>query len=158
LKGLFSKNISTVDLIPINEHIEDNKELTDNPLCRESIYMTIDFFKRVGYVKPWISYCARENGSLVGFGAFKGAPKDGVVEIAYGTLEPYQRKGMGTEICKLLVELSLKTDPFVTITARTLPENNFSTKILQKNGFIFSGTVNDPEDGDVWEWVYPKNK
>jgi hypothetical protein len=35
-----------------------------------------------------------------------------------------------------------------------LPEENFSTKILKKNGFKFSGVVNDAEDGDVWEWIY----
>src|SRR4030095_12758372 len=99
---------------------------------------------------------AMENGDLVGCGAFKGAPKNEVVEIAYGTFEAFRQKGVGAEICKLLVELSLKTDPSVTIPARTLPQKNFSTRILEKNGFIFSGTVNDPEDGDVWEWVYPK--
>ena len=145
-----------MDLIPISEHIEDNKEFTDNPLCQETIYMTIDFFKRVGYKKPWISYYAMKNGGLVGCGAFKGAPQNGTVEIAYGTFESSRQKGIGTEICKLLVDLSLKTDPSVTITARTLPQKKFSTRILEKNGFIFSGTVNDPEDGDVWEWVYPK--
>jgi RimJ/RimL family protein N-acetyltransferase len=100
-----------MDLIPINEHIEDNKEFTDNPLCQETIYMTIDFFKRVGYKKPWISYYAVENGGLVGCGAFKGAPQNGAVEIAYGTFESFRQKGIGTEICQLLVELSLKTDP-----------------------------------------------
>jgi [ribosomal protein S5]-alanine N-acetyltransferase len=147
-----------MDLVEIPERIEDNKEFIDNPLCREGIYMTIDFFKRVGYKKPWIGYYAIEDGDVVGSGAFKGAPKNGTVEIAYGTFEPFRQKGIGSEICKLLVGLSLKTDPSVTITARTLPENNFSTKILQKNGFIFSGTVNDPDDGDVWEWVYPKDK
>jgi ribosomal-protein-alanine N-acetyltransferase len=144
-------------LLPIHEHIEQNKVFTDNPLCQETIYMTIDFFKRVGYKKPWISYYATENGGLVGCGAFKGAPKNNTVEIAYGTFEPFRQKGMGTEICKLLVDLSLKTDPSVTITARTLPQENFSTRILKKNGFVFSGAVYDPEDGDVWEWVYPKN-
>ena len=147
-----------MDLVPISEHIEDNKEFTDNPLCQETIYMTIDFFKRVGYKEPWISYYATENGGLIGCGAFKGAPQNGAVEIAYGTFEPFRQKGIGTGICRLLVELSLKTDPSVTITARTLPQKSFSTRILEKNGFIFSGTVNDPEDGDVWEWVYPKNK
>ena len=147
-----------MDLIAIQEHIEDNKEFIDNPLCQEGIYMTIDFFKRVGYKEPWIGYIAMQNGDVVGSGAFKGPPKNGIVEIAYGTFEPFRQKGIGTEICKLLVELSLKTDPSVTITARTLPQNNFSTRILQKNGFIFSGRVNDPEDGDVWEWVYPKGE
>jgi len=147
-----------MQLVPINERIEDNKEFTDNPLCQETIHMTVDFFKRVGYQKPWISYYVMENGGLVGCGAFKGAPKNGVVEIAYGTFEPFRQQGVGTGICKLLVDLSLKTDPSVTVTARTLPENNFSTRILQKNGFIFSGIVNDPEDGDVWEWVFPQTK
>jgi hypothetical protein len=40
------------------------------------------------------------------------------------------------------------------ITARTLPEENHSTKILRKNSFTFVGSVMDPEDGEVWEWMY----
>lgn len=120
--------------------------------------MTIDFFKKVGYEPPWISYYVQGNDVLMGCAAFKGAPQNGIVEIAYGTFEPYRQKGVGTQICKLLVELALKTDPAVTITARTLPEKNFSTRILGKNGFLFSGVVNDPEDGEVWEWVYANNK
>jgi RimJ/RimL family protein N-acetyltransferase len=145
-------------LIPISERIEDNKEFVENPLCRETIYMTVDFFKKVGYKIPWIGYYAKQNEILVGSAAFKGPPSNGVVEIAYGTFEPHRQKGIGTEICKLLVELALKTDPTIEITARTLPQKNFSSKILQTNGFEFSGIVNDPEDGDIWEWVYKKKK
>jgi hypothetical protein len=33
-------------------------------------------------------------------------------------------------------------------------EENFSTKILRKNNFTLIGTVIDPEDGEVWEWIY----
>jgi len=69
-------------------------------------------------------------------------------------MEPFQNQGIGTQICKELVELSLKTNSSIKITARTLPENNFSTKILKKNNFVFVGMVNDPEDGEVWEWEY----
>jgi len=147
-----------VELIPINESLEDNQEFVNNPICQETIYMTIDFFKRVGYEPPWISYYVQQGDLLMGCAAFKGAPRNGSIEIAYGTFEPYRQKGVGTEICKLLVERALRTDPKVTITARTLSEKNFSTRILEKNGFVFSGVVNDPEDGEVWEWVYPKNK
>jgi len=141
-------------LIPIKEKIEDNGEFMVDPLCEESLYMTIDFFKRVGYKIPWISYYAKQNELIVGCAAFKGAPQNGTVEIAYGTFELYRQNGIGTEMCKQLVELALKTDPLIKITARTLPENNFSTKILEKNGFEFSATVIDPEDGEVWEWEY----
>ena len=61
---------------------------------------------------------------------------------------------MGTRICRKLVEIGLAADPSVKIIARTLPEANFSTRILEKNDFIFIGMVNDPEDGEVWEWEY----
>jgi RimJ/RimL family protein N-acetyltransferase len=85
---------------------------------------------------------------------YRRKPVNGKIEIAYGTIERYRQKGVGTTICKLLVNLALAADPSIRITARTLPEENFSTRILMKNRFVFTGTVNDPEDGDVWEWQY----
>jgi ribosomal-protein-alanine N-acetyltransferase len=145
-------------LIPIKEALGDNEDFTRDPACQETIYMTIDFYKRVGFAPPWICYYAEENGVLVGSAGFKGQPVNGTVEIAYGTFESFQNKGIGSTICKQLVDLSLKTDPSVKITARTLPEENFSTRILRKNDFVFLGTVNDPEDGDVWEWVFDPNR
>jgi hypothetical protein len=57
-----------------------------------------------------------------------------------------------------LVELSRETDPSIKITARTLPEKNFSARILEKNNFIFVGRVCDPDDGEVWEWVFNVNE
>jgi [ribosomal protein S5]-alanine N-acetyltransferase len=145
-----------MELIQIMETLPENEEFTGNPLCQESIYMTIDFFKKIGYHAPWVGYYVVQNNSLVGSAAFKGRPENGRVEIAYGTFEPYRNKGIGAAICKLLVELALKTDAGVKVTARTLPEKNFSTRILEKNNFEFTGTVTDPEDGEVWEWVYKK--
>jgi RimJ/RimL family protein N-acetyltransferase len=142
-----------VELIPIKERLDENEEFIINPLCQESIYMTIEFYKKVGFAPPWISYYAKQNGDLVGAAAFKGRPINGTIEIAYGVFEKYRKQGIGTAICKQLVDLSLKTDPSIKITARTLPEENFSTRILEKNNFVFIGTVNDPEDGEVWEWV-----
>jgi RimJ/RimL family protein N-acetyltransferase len=144
-------------LIPIKQRIEDNGEFTNIEFFKEILSMTVDFYNRVGYCAPWIGYLVEENRKFVGSGGFKGAPVDGKVEIAYGTFEPYQGKGIGTEICKLLVDLALKTQPDIRITARTLRTKNFSTSILKKNGFSFTGTVHDPEDGDVWEWELMKS-
>lgn len=143
-----------MELIPVLEHAEDNIALTNNPLCKDTIYMSIDFYKKVGFNPPWICYYVSENGDLVGCAAFKGKPVNGQIEIAYGTFEKFRNQGVGTKICRILVDLSLRTDPEIRITARTLPENNYSTRILQKNKFQFSGNVTDPEDGDVWEWEY----
>ena len=141
-------------LIPIKESIEENHEFASDPMCRDSLDMTINFYKSVGYSPPWIGYYARQDAELVGCAGFKGRPVDGKVEIAYGTFEKYQRKGVGTEMCKQLVSLSLHADPLIRIMARTLPEKNFSTRILEKNAFKCNGTVTDIDDGEVWEWEY----
>lgn len=141
-------------LIPIKKELEDNQEFANNPLCKDTLKMTIEFYKRIGFAPPWICYFVEFNGQLVGSAGIKGKPVNGKIEIAYGTMEPFQNQGIGTKICRALVELSLKTDPAIIITARTLPENNYSTKVLKKNNFVFLGVVNDIEDGDVWEWEY----
>jgi ribosomal-protein-alanine N-acetyltransferase len=146
-----------MELIPIKEILEENEEFINNPLCLETIYMTIEFYKKTGFNPPWISYYIKLNDELVAAAAFKGKPVNGAVEIAYGTFEKYRNNGIATSVCKQLVELSLKTDPSVRITARTLPEENFSTKLLKKNNFVFAGSVIDPEDGEVWEWEFKRN-
>ncbi len=141
-------------LIPIKELLEDNAVFSGNPLCQESIYMSVDFYKKVGFTPPWICYLAEQNNELVGAAGFKGKPLNGAVEIAYSTFEKFQHQGIGTLICQCLVDLSICSVPAVRITARTLPENNYSTRILEKNKFKCLGLVQDPEDGPVWEWVY----
>lgn len=116
--------------------------------------MTVEFYKRIGFVPPWIGYFVEQDGAIVGSAGIKGKPVNGKIEIAYGTMEEFRNQGIGGEICRALVELSLNADPSIKVTARTLPENNFSANVLKKNNFVCIGMVNDPEDGDVWEWEF----
>lgn len=143
-----------MDLLPIHQTLAENDHFQHEPDLEVALPMTIEFFDRIGYIPPWIGYVAKLDDTLVGSAAFKGKPKDGRVEIAYGVFPQYQQKGIGTQICRQLVRLALQTDSSVIITARTLPEPNYSTRILEKNDFVFLGTVYDEEDGDVWEWEY----
>lgn len=143
-----------IELLPIKELLRDNEEFYDNPDCEDSLQMSLLFYAKVGYRIPWIGYYVRMNGELVGNAGFKGRPIDNKVEIAYGTFPSFQKMGVGTEICKQLVQLARATDPFVRIMARTLMEENYSTRILRKNGFKWLGVVMDPDDGEVWEWEY----
>ncbi len=148
-----------MNLIPIGKTKAENQRLFAHPDCQEhvdSLDQSIAFFDRIGYDPPWIGYIAQVNDHLVGVAAYKGKPQNGRVEIAYGTFPANQQQGIGTQIARHLVLLAEQTDPSVTITARTLPEENYSTRILRKNGFIWQGVVHDDEDGDVWEWVYQK--
>jgi RimJ/RimL family protein N-acetyltransferase len=143
-----------MELLAIKERLYENHAFVENPDCQDSLYICIDFYKRVGFNPPWICYYVQLEGSLVAAAAFKGKPVNGKVEIAYGTFPAYQQKGVGTRVACELVQLSLKTDPSVRITARTLMEENFSVRILRKNNFKLLGTIMDDEDGEVWEWEY----
>jgi RimJ/RimL family protein N-acetyltransferase len=91
---------------------------------------------------------------LVAAAAFKGRPVDNKVEIAYGTFDQFQNRGIGTRVADTLVKLALQTAPSVRVTAQTLKEESYSVKILRKNNFVLIGTVMDEDEGEVWEWEY----
>lgn len=143
-----------IELLPIQKTLDENSYFAGNPDCRETLVMSVEYYIMIGFYPPWIGYYARRNAQLVGTGGFKGAPFKGRVEIAYTTFEKFRSQGVGSEICGKLVEVARLADPSVLVTARTLPEKNHSTRILEKNGFQFAGTVQDIDDGEVWEWIY----
>lgn len=145
-----------MELLPIKEHLHENPQFTAHPDCQDSLEMCIDFYKRVGFKPPWICYYVQLDGQLVAAAAFKGEPINNKVEIAYGTFSKYQNKGIGTKIADTLVKLALKTDPSVRVTAQTLKQESYSTKILRKNNFVIIGIAIDEDEGEVWEWEYQK--
>jgi hypothetical protein len=51
-----------------------------------------------------------------------------------------------------LIAIARQADPTLLIAAQTLPEENASTTILRKLGFRLHGSVQHPEDGEIWEW------
>ncbi len=142
-------------LLPIELDVTLNNKFREDPECAPILSVYPDYYNRVGFNKPWIGYFATIDGvELVGAGGYKGQPRDGKIEIAYGTFKNFEGQGIGTEICRQLVLLSLQTDPSIRITARTLMEINGSTTILERNGFKCLGVVFDEDDGNVWEWEF----
>ena len=148
---------SRMILLPIDIDVSSNSQFSENPECKSILNTYPGYYHKVGYNKPWIGYFATVDGiGIVGCGGYKGKPRDGRVEIAYGTFKNFEGQGIGKGICRHLVLLSLQTDPSIRITARTIMESNSSTAILKSNGFKCEGVVFDEEDGDVWEWEFQK--
>jgi RimJ/RimL family protein N-acetyltransferase len=149
-----SERIETdlLEFIPIQPDREGMTEYQTNDFLRMVLATYEEFYPKVGYHPPWIGYLAVLDGIVVGVGGYKGPPVNGTVEIAYGSVPEYEGKGISTETCRYLTELALAHDPTLKIVAHTLMKENASTSILQKNGFVYVGVVNDPEDGEVWEW------
>lgn len=145
-------------LLPIAESMEENQTFISIPDCIETLKMSVEYYHRIGYQPPWIGYFVQIGDQLVGSAGYKGPPREGRIEISYGVFEPFQNQGIGASICRTLTRLALESHPPVLVTARTLPENNYSSRILEKNGFRNRGIVIDPDDGPVWEWVYDQSK
>ena len=126
-------------------------EVMSEPLlaaCAQSA----DLYRRIGYQAPWVSYIAVDTDVGVGGGAFVGAPSDGVVEMAYFTLEEFQGRGFATQTAQKLLEIARSAAPSLSIKALTLPQQNPSTRILERLGFKVVGSAHDDDAGEVWEW------
>jgi RimJ/RimL family protein N-acetyltransferase len=143
-----------LELKAIQPSFQENAEFLQHAECVGILEMSVTYYSNIGYHPPWIGYFVLLDGKFVGSAGFKGRPRNGMVELAYGTFPGSQRQGIGTGICSALVQLALNTDPTIRVMARTLPEENYSTKILRKNGFEWQGIVVDDDDGDVWEWEF----
>jgi [ribosomal protein S5]-alanine N-acetyltransferase len=111
-----------------------------------------DLHRRLGFVAPWVSYVAVDDGHAVGGGAFVGPPRENRVEIAYFTVKELEGLGYATQTATELVAIARNARPGIIITAFTLRESNASTKILQRLGMRLFGDAKDPDAGDVWEW------
>jgi RimJ/RimL family protein N-acetyltransferase len=118
------------------------------------IASTVQMYARGGYVEPWVGYLAIEEGRCVGSCGFTSPPRGNVVEIAYFTYPDFEKRGIAMGMAQRLVSMAQACDPKVRIVAYTLTEENASNHILKKVGFAFSGTVDHPEDGKIWEWSY----
>lgn len=123
-----------------------------SPAIIESCMASAQLYQRIGFQAPWVSYVAVSDGVAVGGGAFVGAPRDGVVEIAYFTLPEFERRGFAHATASQLCQIARAALPGVVLSAFTLPELNPSSRILAKLGFVCVGIAHDDDAGEVWEW------
>ena len=98
----------------------------------------------------------RAENTLIGLCSFGGPPLDGTVEISYGIAPSYRGRGFATEAAQLIIARAFKDERVRTVQAHTLPEQNASTKVLEKCGFKLQGEVMHPEDGLIWQWELPR--
>ena len=92
-----------------------------------------------------------EPPELVGWGGFKGAPVDGVVELGYEIAEGRQGRGYATAVTRAMLAEAFADPEVSAVIAHTLPESNASTRVLEKTGFEHVGSVDD--DGqEVWRF------
>ena len=121
-------------------------------VCQQVISATIDLYNAIGFHKPWVGYLVVDSDVIVGATGFNGVPENNEVEISYLTFQEYEGKGYATFACRELIKIAKFQNPGIAIYAKTAPEENASTRILIKNGFVYQKVVQDHEIGDAWLW------
>jgi ribosomal-protein-alanine N-acetyltransferase len=88
-------------------------------------------------------FVAGEPPELVGWGGFKGPPRDGVVELGYEIAESRQGRGLATAATRAMVSEAFADQRVTAVIAHTLPERNASNRVLEKAGFRFDGEAHE---------------
>lgn len=89
-------------------------------------------------------YCLlRRPRILIGLAGFKSRPAGGSVELGYGILEKYQRRGFATEVVTALTGWAFQNGA-TRVFAETLPELIASQRVLAKCQFQLAGAGSEP--------------
>jgi [ribosomal protein S5]-alanine N-acetyltransferase len=76
---------------------------------------------------------------LVGGGGFKGAPRDGTVEIGYAVIPQFRGRGYATEMVRALVKWAFQQPGVTRVIAETEGLNPASERVLARVNFDVVG-------------------
>lgn len=111
---------------------------------------------RAGQPAPWHApFLLAFGDRIVGSGGFKGPPRDGRVEIGYNVAPTERGRGFATGAVILLCRLAAEQPGVDELFAETAVDNRPSQRVLEKAGFLKTGTRESVEDGPVFQWRRP---
>ncbi|HLE95762.1 MAG TPA: GNAT family N-acetyltransferase [Candidatus Thermoplasmatota archaeon] len=89
-----------------------------------------------------------ERRTLVGLAGLKGPPADdGWIEVGYGILPAWQRRGIATEATAALIAWALRDPRVLHVAAETYPHLVASVRVMEKLGMRL--VARDPESGII---------
>ncbi|MFA6116416.1 MAG: GNAT family N-acetyltransferase [Sphingomonas sp.] len=93
-----------------------------------------------------------EGDMVVGMTSFTKRDENGRYEIGYGVAPAHEGRGVMTRALAALLPI-LREHGHAGLTAGTSVDNPGSQRVLEKNGFVRTGTRDDPEDGALILWA-----
>ena len=97
-------------------------------------------------------FIAGDPPELIGWGGFKGPPRDGIAELGYEIAEERRGRGLATAATRAMLAEAFADERVELVIAHTLAERNASTRVLEKAGFLYDGEAQ--EDGAVvWRFA-----
>jgi RimJ/RimL family protein N-acetyltransferase len=103
-----------------------------------------------------VAWLVSESNTVVAMISFTKRRPDGRYELGYGVAPAHQGQGIMTRALASLLPL-LATQGHHGLTVETGVDNPASQRVLEKNGFVKTGTRDDPEDGALITWAIDLN-
>lgn len=97
-------------------------------------------------------FVLREPRALIGWGGFKGSPREGVIELGYEIAPSWRGRGLATAAVQELLREAFRAPEVRTVIAHTQAEPGPSARVLEKAGFVREGEVPDDEVGTAWRY------
>ena len=94
---------------------------------------------------------------LVGWGGFKGPPRDGVVELGYAISPSWEGRGIATAAVGELLRDAYAAPEIRSVIAHTLPETGPSVRVLGKSGFLYEAAVVTGGVGTTWRFRHDRD-
>ena len=94
--------------------------------------------------------------SLVGWGGFKGPPRDGAVELGYAVSPRCEGRGIATAAVDELLREAYDAPDVRSVIAHTLPETGPSVRVLGKSGFRYDSAVLIDGLGTAWRFRHDR--
>jgi len=130
------------------------------PESKDALPWFYDLIKTDETLVGWISFWAlhRADNTLIGDIGFKGKPdENGKIEIGYSIISEYRKQGFAKEIVEAFLKFGFSKTAVKVIEAQTKTDNIGSIKILERLAMKQSGTVEDPQDGTMFQWKLEKS-
>jgi [ribosomal protein S5]-alanine N-acetyltransferase len=101
--------------------------------------------EQAGFFAWYVILAEQEQRTLVGMVGLKGPPdREGSIEAGYSVIEDFQRRGIGTEATRALIEWGFEDPRVQQVTAETFPELRPSIRVMERCGMSFLGTGSEP--------------
>jgi RimJ/RimL family protein N-acetyltransferase len=139
----------SVSIVDVKKFIKEGELiLGKNKVNRELLpdIVANDAISRYEKGQDWF-WCSPRFFQNIADGTFVG-----LVEIGYGVLESYSGKGFATAGIAAIINEAFKRTEVKGITSETSVDNVASQRVLEKNGFVKTGTREDAEDGSLIVW------
>ena len=85
--------------------------------------------------------------TLVGFGGFKGPPREGAVELGYAIAPSWEGRGLATAAVRAMLAEAFADPAVRSVLAHTRPAPGASARVLEQAGFADEGEVPDAQIG-----------